>query len=93
VGCITSETLVRLFPLITHAQRAADLSTDLASLLCSILVLRGNPDQIFVLNADICSAFPLKEMRDFHLTVRGRRPRVRFRSIAKPFSHFPGFAL
>jgi NDP-sugar pyrophosphorylase family protein len=33
-------------------------------------ILRGNPDQIFVLNADICSSFPLREMQEFHSKVR-----------------------
>ncbi|KAL7752659.1 hypothetical protein RI367_001661 [Sorochytrium milnesiophthora] len=28
-------------------------------------ILRGNPKYLFVIHADICSSFPLKEMRDF----------------------------
>ncbi|KAL7414499.1 nucleotide-diphospho-sugar transferase [Mrakia frigida] len=34
-------------------------------------ILRGKPDQIFILNADICSTFPLSEMQAFHGTHRG----------------------
>ncbi|ESO01654.1 hypothetical protein HELRODRAFT_185698 [Helobdella robusta] len=31
-------------------------------------ILNGNPDAIFVMNADVCGEFPLKEMLDFHKT-------------------------
>jgi len=34
-------------------------------------ILRGNPGQIYVLHADICCSFPLKELQDFHGTHRG----------------------
>ncbi|KZO96522.1 mannose-1-phosphate guanyltransferase [Calocera viscosa TUFC12733] len=34
-------------------------------------ILRGTPGQIFVLHADICCSFPLKELQDFHGTHRG----------------------
>ena len=29
-------------------------------------ILSGNPEAFFVLNADVCSAFPLDEMLNFH---------------------------
>ena len=32
-------------------------------------ILRGKPEQIFILNADICSSFPLAEMQAFHSKV------------------------
>ncbi|KND00908.1 uncharacterized protein SPPG_04008 [Spizellomyces punctatus DAOM BR117] len=34
-------------------------------------ISRGDPDQIFVLNADIASSFPLQAMLDFHLKHQG----------------------
>ncbi|CED82356.1 GDP-mannose pyrophosphorylase [Phaffia rhodozyma] len=35
------------------------------------VILRNSPDQIFVLNADICSSFPLKSLQEFHSKHRG----------------------
>ncbi|TPX39463.1 hypothetical protein SeMB42_g00258 [Synchytrium endobioticum] len=32
-------------------------------------IRRGNPDRIFVMNADICSSFPLQQMLDFYDTA------------------------
>ena len=29
-------------------------------------ILAGNPDYFFVMNADVCGDFPLKEMLEFH---------------------------
>ncbi|CAG8517397.1 9498_t:CDS:2 [Acaulospora morrowiae] len=34
-------------------------------------ILRGDPEQIYVLNADVASSFPLNEMMKFHNTHRG----------------------
>lgn len=34
-------------------------------------ILKGNPDEIFVLNADICFSYPLVEMMAFHESHRG----------------------
>ncbi|TPX37006.1 hypothetical protein SmJEL517_g00785 [Synchytrium microbalum] len=32
-------------------------------------IMRGNPDHIFVMNADICSSFPLQQMLDFSTKI------------------------
>jgi mannose-1-phosphate guanylyltransferase len=34
-------------------------------------IQRGDPKQIFVLNADVACSFPLKEMMEFHNTHQG----------------------
>jgi len=32
-------------------------------------ILTGNPDLFFVMNADVCGDFPLREMLEFHQSV------------------------
>jgi mannose-1-phosphate guanylyltransferase len=34
-------------------------------------ILKGNPNQIFVIHADICFSYPLEEMQQFHENHRG----------------------
>lgn len=34
-------------------------------------ILRGNPEQFFVINVDIACSFPLNEMIDAHMKHRG----------------------
>ena len=34
-------------------------------------ILKGNPNQIFVIHADICFSYPLEEMQQFHESHRG----------------------
>lgn len=34
-------------------------------------IQRGDPKQIFVLNADVACSFPLEEMLEFHNTHKG----------------------
>ena len=35
------------------------------------VLLKGNPDQLFVLHADIVCNYPLRELQKFHASHRG----------------------
>ena len=35
------------------------------------MILKGHPEQIIVIHADVCCSYPLEEMRAFHATHRG----------------------